>query len=79
MGNKLVEIYEHVRQKYGKIGVYRLVVKSRISESAARVMEDTPENIAKLHSIADELGLTVSTEVVSKRRSLISRLLGRRK
>ncbi len=75
----MIDIYDNVRKKYGKIGVYRLVVKSRISENIALEMDDTPENIANLQNIAKELGMTINTEVVKKRRHILSRLLRRKK
>ena len=72
-----MNIYQQVRKSYGNIGVYRLIVKSKVSEEAAFKLDDTPENIAKIKQYAEELGLSVTSEVVGKRRGILRRLLRR--
>lgn len=78
LGQKIEIIYKNVLSKYGQIGVYRLIVKSRISEEEALRIEDTDVNIAMVKGFAEELGLTVTTEVVKKRRGILGRLLRRK-
>ena len=79
MGEKIAEVYKNVHHKYGQIGVYRLIVKSRITEEEALRMEDNEDNIIRIKGFVEELGMIVTSEVVKKRRGVLRRLLRRGK
>lgn len=55
MGATLVEIYNIVTDKAGYKGRMRLAVRTGISRIKASQIEDSPENITKLKTAADEI------------------------
>lgn len=55
MGATLVEIYNIVTDKAGYKGRMRLAVKTGISKLKASQIEDSPENITRLKTAADEI------------------------
>jgi len=55
MGATLVEIYKIVTDKAGYKGRMRLAVRTGISKVKASRIEDSPENITRLKTAADEI------------------------
>ncbi len=59
MGKIIEEMYNEIEQKYGTIALYRLIVRTRISRSEARAIEDSPENLVRIDKALKELHLTL--------------------
>jgi hypothetical protein len=55
MGATLVEIYKIVTDKAGFKGRMRLAVRTGISKIKASQIDDSPENITRLKTEADEI------------------------
>ncbi len=68
MGKELLTIYKTIEERYGKIGLYRLVVKTKISKSRAENIQDTPELISLVKRSIEELGLDYVEPTKSKSR-----------
>ncbi len=68
MGKELESIYETIEKKYGKIGLYRLVVKTKISKNRAKEIEDDPELISLVKKNIVELGFVYIEPQRSKSR-----------
>ncbi|RMG32456.1 MAG: hypothetical protein D6732_13440 [Methanobacteriota archaeon] len=79
MGKELEQIYNSIEQQYGKIGLYRLIVKTKISKSRATSIDDTPEVISLVKRSIDELGFEFVEPTKSKSRFMRLRNFIRRK
>lgn len=55
MGATLVEIYKIVTDKAGFKGRMRLAVRTGISKVKASQIDDSPENITRVKTAADEI------------------------
>lgn len=80
MGNELVKMYEKIREDYGEIGMFRLVVKTRISPDFARDLDDNEQNIATVKKAIKDLGFTYTKGEERKiRKGFLSRFFRRNK
>ena len=68
MGKQIDELYQQIRNKYGEISLYRLVVKTRISSSQVKTIEDTEENVLLVKKAIKDLGFTTSDELENKKK-----------
>ncbi len=68
MGKELMAIYQSIEEQYGKIGLYRLVVKTKISKSKAKNSPDTPELIDLVKRSVETLGFNYIEPTKSKSR-----------
>ncbi len=78
MGKKLAEMYNHIKANNGEIGLYRLIVKTRISPEFAQQLEDSEENINLVQKAIEDLGFTYTkAEERKTRRSFLQRFFRR--
>ena len=77
MGKKIKAIYDEVFENYGHIGLYRLVVRVKISPEMAETVDDDDETIATVIKAIEELGLVTNYGTHSKKRKNIIRRLFR--
>lgn len=69
MGKELSKLYEHIQTKYGQIALYRLIVKTRISSSEAKNLEDTEENLTLVKKAIEELEFSTVAESTTKKKN----------
>ncbi len=82
MGKQIHEIYEQVREQFGEISLYRLIIRTRIPLSKAKDVPDSEENITMVKQALSDLGLTISRmkkQKEEKKRRWWRKLLQRRK
>jgi len=80
MGDELVKMYEKIREDYGEIGMFRLIVKTRISRDFAMDLEDSEQNIATVQKAIKGLGFAYTKgEERKTRRGFLSRFFRRNK
>ena len=79
MGKQLKAIYNEIKEKYGQIGLYRLVVKVKISPKEVEKIPDDPDVIHLVISAIEELGLSTDMGIkAKKRKGFLSRLFRRK-
>ncbi|MCE7737065.1 MAG: hypothetical protein GPJ54_19420 [Candidatus Heimdallarchaeota archaeon] len=72
IGKQLSEMYKKVKLHHGEIGLYRVIVKTKISKELAQELEDNEFNIEKVKNALSKLGLDLAEQ--TQVRSRLGRL-----
>ena len=82
MGKELQRMYDEVKEQFGEISLYRLILRTKITYSKAKELPDSEENLSLVKSALDNLEITLShleKQKQEKKERWWKRLLRRRR